>query len=83
MSHRKNPPSIPPRVQEKMLGATSSVEGVFVDFMTPILSNIGGEKTRKAPIKLHQLISGNEASVAFNLGGDRHVHFTLTMAAED
>ena len=62
-----NPPSIPPRVQEKMVGTTSSSEGVLADFPTPILPKIGGEPTKEALIKLHQLISGNVASVASNL----------------
>ena len=70
--------SIPPRVQEIMVRETSSIEGVLVDFPTPIISNIGGIPTRESLIDLHELVSGNVVSVASNLGGGRHRHLTLT-----
>ena len=46
LSHGTNPLLIPPRVQYKIAGTTSSVKGVLADFSTPILPNIGGEPTR-------------------------------------
>ena len=66
-----------------MAGATNSVEGVLAYFMMSILTNIVGEPTRKALIKLHRIIIGNAASVALNLGGGRHVHLELNMTTED
>ena len=65
-----------------MLGATRSVEGLLVEFLTPILTNIGGEPTREGLIDLHRLISGNMAAVASNLGGGRNGHPALTMTSE-
>ena len=49
----------------------------------PILPKIGGEPTREGIIDIHQLISGNVAFVASNLGRGRHGHRTLTMTAEE
>ena len=77
------PKSIPPRVQEKMAGKTSSNEGVLTDFLTPILSKISGELTREAMIELHQLISGNSASMMSNLGRGRHGDLMLTMTSDE
>ena len=54
-----------------------------MDLLTPILLKIGGDPTREALIELHQLISGNAASVASNIGGGRHGHLALTMTKED
>ena len=65
-----------------MVGATSSIEGVLADFLTPILPNIGREPTREGPINLQQLISGNAASMSPNLGGGRHRHLALTMTSK-
>ena len=62
-----------------MVGESDSVEGVFTDFLTPILPNIGGESTREELIKLHQLISRNVASVFSSLRGGWHIHLALTM----
>ena len=53
MSHRINLPSILPRVQDKMAGVTSSIEGVLLGYPTPILTKIGGEPTIEALIDLH------------------------------
>ena len=78
-----NPPSIPTRVQDIMARSTTSVKGVLADFPTPILPNIGGEPTREALINLHQLVSGNVASVAPNLREFRHGHLALIMTAEE
>ena len=66
-----------------MAGSTTSIKGFLVDFLTPILQNIGGEPTRKVLIELHRLISGNAASVSLNLGGGRHGHPALTMTSKD
>ena len=66
-----------------MAGTTSSLRGVFVDFLTPKLPNIGREPKIEALIKLHILISGNVASVASNLGEFQNGHLTLTMTEED
>ena len=66
-----------------MAGATSSVEGVFEDFLTTILQNIGGEPTRESLINLHQLISGNAASVTSNLRGFWHRYLVLMMTNEE
>ena len=52
-----------------MDGATSSVKGVLANFLTPTLPKIDGEPTRSGLINLHQLISGNAASMASKLGG--------------
>ena len=49
------------------MGATSSVKGVLADFKTHILPKVGGEPIREGIINLHQLGSGNEASVASNI----------------
>ena len=54
-----------------------------MDFLTPILPNIGRDPTRESLIELHRLISGNLAPVALNLRVGRHRHFNLTMIAED
>ena len=66
-----------------MSGATTSVEGVFADFLTPILLNIEGETTREGLIKLHELVSGNAAPMSLNLGGGRHRHLVLTLTSKD
>ena len=81
--HGTNPPSIPPRLQEIMAGTTSIIEGFLMEFLTPIITNIGGEPTREALIDLHQLISGNTAYVASKLGGGRHRHLVLAMTSEE
>ena len=66
-----------------MRGTINSVNGVIADFLTPILSKILGEPTRESLIKIHQIISGNTASVASNLGGGWHIHLALTMTADE
>ena len=83
MSHRANPPFMPPRVQDKMTGTTSRVKGVPTDLPTPILPNIGIDPTREALINLHQFISVNAASVVLNLGVDRNVHLALNITAKE
>ena len=82
-SHRTNPPSIPKRVQDNIVGATGSVKGVFTDFLTPILLNSDREPTRKGLIDLHRFISGNAASLVSNLGGVRIRYIALMMTADD
>ena len=82
-SHRVKPLSIPPIMQDIMTGSTSSVKGFLVDFLTPILTKIGGEPTRESMIDLHQLVSGNAASVASNPGGGWHRHLALRMTSEE
>ena len=82
-SHRANPPSLPQRVQEKMLGTTSSSERFLADFPTPMIPKIGGDPTKEALIKLNQFVSINTASVALNLTGVWHIHLTLTITAEE
>ena len=77
--HGTNLPSNPTRVQDNMVGIANSTKGVFMDLLTPILLKIGGDPTREALIELHQLISGNAASVASNIGGGRHGHLALTI----
>ena len=77
------PPSIPTIVQDEMAEETSSVKGVLMDIPTTILPKINRELTREQLIDIHQLISGNEAYVASNLGGGRHRHLALTMTAEE
>ena len=54
----------PHQEREKMAGAKIISEGVFTDFLTPIIPKIGREPTIEALIELHQLISGNVPSVA-------------------
>ena len=54
---------IPPILQEKMEGITNSVEGLFTDFTTPIITKIVGEMMREALIELHRMISGNNALI--------------------
>ena len=54
-----NPPSIPPRVRDKISGTTSSIEGVLTDFPTPVLPKISGELVIETMIDIHWLISGN------------------------
>ena len=66
-----------------MAGDTSSFKGVLADFPTPILTKIDGEPTRKGLINLHQLISGNAASVSSNPREGRHGHFALVMTDEE
>ena len=66
-----------------MAGETIRVKGILADFPAPILPNIDGEPTREGLVDIHQLISGNEASVALNLVGDRHGHLLLKMRAND
>ena len=65
-----------------MVGETSSVKGVLMNFLTPIFTKNYGEPTRAVLIEIHQFISGNAASVASNLGGGRHGHLALTMTAK-
>ena len=60
-----------------------SVKRVLVDFLTPILANIGREPTREGIIELHILVSGNTASVFLNLGGVRQGHLVLTMTSKE
>ena len=43
----------PTIVQDIMAEATSRVEGFLMDFLIPLLPNIGGETTREDLIKLH------------------------------
>ena len=66
-----------------MSGATRSFKGFLMDFPTPILPNIDGEPTREGLINIYLLISGNAASMASKLRGDRHGHLALTMTDED
>ena len=66
-----------------MASATSNVEGVLADLLTPILPNIGGEPTREGLIGLLQFISGNAASVASNLGGGLHRNHALRMMVKE
>ena len=66
-----------------MAWKTISVEGVLEDFPTPIIPMIRKEPTRETLIYLHQLISGNEACVASNLGVIRHGYLTLTITAKE
>ena len=66
-----------------MSGEKTSIKGFIADFLTPIITNIGGEPTREKLIKLHRSISGNIASVLSNLGGGRHKHLALKMTSED
>ena len=54
-----------------------------MDFPTPILPNIYGEPKRELLINIYLLISGNAASVASNLRGDRHGHLALRMTDEN
>ena len=65
-----------------MSGATIIVEGVLVEFLTLIITNIVGEPTIESLTALHQLISGNAASVVSNRGGVRHRHLALTITAK-
>ena len=74
---------IPTRVQDNMTGATSSVEGVLADFLTPILTNIDGEATIEGLIDLHKFISANTTSMVLNLGGGLHGNLALSMTAEE
>ena len=67
LPYGNNPPSIPTIVQDIMMGATSSAEGVLADFPTPILPKIGGEPTIEGLIKLHQFVGENVLSVLSNL----------------
>ena len=60
-----------------------SVEGVLAEFLTHILPKIDGELTIEGLIDLHQLIRGNAAYVASNLGGGQHGHLALTMTAKE
>ena len=73
---------ITPREHDKMAGGTRSVKGFLVYLLTPILSKIIRETTIEDLIDLHQVISGNTASMASNLGGGRHGHPALMMTAE-
>ena len=66
-----------------MVGATRSVEGVFAEFPTPILPNIGGELTIEVLIKLNRLVSGNVVSMSSNLGGGWHGHLALKMTSDE
>ena len=62
---------------------TSRVKVVLADFLTPILLKIHREPTREGLIDIHQLIGGNMASVALNLGGGQHRHLALSMTSEE
>ena len=42
LSHGKNLLLIPPKAQDKIAGATNSVEGFLADFPAPILLKISG-----------------------------------------
>ena len=66
-----------------MARATSSVEGVLADLLTPILPKIDRELTREGLIDIHQLISGNAASMASNLGEVQNGHLALTMTTDE
>ena len=66
-----------------MAGATSSVEGVLAGFQTPILPKIDRELEIQGLADIHQLISGNVAYVASNLGGGRHGHLALMMTDKE
>ena len=76
-----NSPSFQTRVQDKMAGATGSVEEFLVDFLTPILPKIGVKPTREGFIHMHPLISGNEAYVVSNLRWGQHGQLAMTMTA--
>ena len=78
-----NPPLRSLRVQDKITGTTSTVEGVLAYFLTQILPNIGGEQRRESLIELHPLISGNAAYVVMNLGGGRNGHLPVIVTEED
>ena len=66
-----------------MAVTTSSVEGVLADSPTHILLKIEGEQEIEGLIKLHQLVSGNAASISSNPGGGRHRHLALTITSEE
>ena len=66
-----------------MVGTTSSVKGVLMDFLTPILPNIEEELTREGLIYVHQLVSCNVASVALNIRGGRYRNLALKMTAKE
>ena len=66
-----------------MAGATSSIEGVLTGFQKPILPKIDRELEIEGLVDIHQLISGNVASVASNLGGGRHGHLALMMTDKE
>ena len=79
----RNEPSINPnRIVRYYGGATTIVKGVLMYFPIPIFPKIGGEITREVLIELHQLVSGNEASVSSNLRGGRHEDLMLIMTSE-
>ena len=65
-----------------MVGTKSSSKEVLAYFPTPILPNIGIDSTLEDLIEIHWLIIGNAASVESDLGGGRHGHLSLTMAAD-
>ena len=81
--HGTNLPLKPPILQDNMVGIANSTKGVFMDFLAPILLKISGDLTREALIELHQLIIGNVASFASNIGGVWHGHLALTITKED
>ena len=66
-----------------MVGTTIRSKGFIADFLTPFLPKINGEPTKKGLTDLHQLVSGNAASVASNLRGGRHGHIALMMTAKE
>ena len=66
-----------------MSGATIIVEGVLVEFLTLIITNIVGEPTIESLTALHQLISGNAAYVVSNLEGCRHGYLTQTITSKE
>ena len=82
LSHGKTPPSSPTQARDVMEGATTSVERLLMDFLTPILPNIGWEPTIEGLIELHQLVSGNMASVLLNLVGGQHGHLAMKMTRD-
>ena len=82
LSNGMEPQLIPPRVQYIMLGATSNIKGVFYDFPTPILPEIGGEPKRELLIDLYQLFSRNASSVASKIGGIRNGPLSLKIKSK-
>ena len=66
-----------------MAGGKSTVEGVLTYLLTTIHAKIGEKTTREALIDIHQLVCGNTASVALNLGGGWYGHIVLTMTAKE
>ena len=82
MSHGTKLLLIPTRVRGVVAGATTRFEGVFTGLLTPIIPKIGGEPTREGLVELHQLVSGNMASVLLNLVGGQHGHLAMKMTMD-